>query len=60
MKKTAIDISKVMSTMDKAIEELKEGIPTAKLTKRAKKEIKEDLEEVIAMAEALKKRNAAI
>jgi len=47
-----------MTTMDKAIQELKVGIPTAKLSKKAKKEIKEELEEVMAMAEALKKRNA--
>lgn len=57
MKKTTIDVSTVITTMDKAIEELKVGIPTSKLSKKAKKEIKEDLEEVIAMAEALKKRN---
>lgn len=58
MKKTTIDISSVINTLDKTIAELKVGIPTAKLSKKGKKEIKEDLEEVIAMAEALKNKNA--
>ncbi|MFK7979216.1 MAG: hypothetical protein AB8G86_04495 [Saprospiraceae bacterium] len=58
MKKAIIDVSSVISTLGKTIAELKEGIPNAKLSKKAKKEIKEDLEEVIAMAEALKNKNA--
>jgi len=60
MKKATIDVDSVRNTMSKAIKELKEGLPTAKLSKKAKIEIKEDLEEVIALAEILKKRNSAL
>ena len=54
MKKATIDVQAVINTMDKAINELKVGLPKAKLSKKAKQEIKNELEEVIALAKQLK------
>ncbi len=56
MKQTTVDVTSIIHTMDEAIADLKEGIPTAKLSKKAKKEIREELEEAIALAEKLKKK----
>jgi len=56
MKKTTVDVTNIINTMDQAIADLKEGIPAAKLSKKAKKEVREELEEAIALAKKLKKK----
>jgi len=54
MQKTKINVDKVISEMDKAYQELRKGIPNAKLTKSEAKEITTQLEDVIALAESIK------
>ena len=58
MKKTKINVNKIIAELDKTHQELREGIPKAKLTKEDAKEITAQLEEVIALAESIKAENA--
>ena len=54
MQKTEINIKKIASTIDGAIDRLEQGIPNAKLSKKDAKDIAAQLEDVIALAESLK------
>ena len=54
MQKTKINAQKLISEMDANFEKLKEGIPTAKLSKSGEEKITKELEKVIALAEKMK------
>jgi len=57
MKKTKINVPEVIKTIDNALDKLEKGIPNAKISKLGKQEIIKELEEAIAIAEAIKVEN---
>ena len=54
MQKTAVNAEKIFSDIFANISELKGGMEAEKMTKKEKEEIKEELDEVIALAKSIK------
>lgn len=54
MQKTAVNADQIFSEIFDSISILKEGIEPEKMTKKEKEEIKEEIDEVIALAESIK------
>ncbi len=54
MKKTKINVQKIINTIDNALDKLEKGIPDAEISKSGKQEIIKELEETIALAESIK------
>ena len=54
MKKTEINVQKIVAEVRQVNKELREGMNVAKLSKSDKEEIVKELEEVIALAETIK------
>ena len=54
MQKTAVNAEKIFSDIFANISKLKGGMEAEKMTKKEKEEIKEELDEVIALAKSIK------
>ena len=54
MKKTKIDVHKIVAETRQINKELRKGIPNTKLSKSDRQEIINELEETIALAESIK------
>lgn len=54
MQKTEINVQEIINEIDGAMDRLAQGIPNAKLTKEDAKDITEQLEDIIALAESIK------
>jgi len=57
MKKTKIDVKKLVAEAKQINKELREGIPNAKISEAGRQEIIKEIEETIALVEAIKAEN---